>query len=170
KLSVPGHQPALAIGDEAWMNTRMLASIDYGAHQIAIDATRDAIRERRALRILYRKPDGTQSERVIEPVFVRWDPAAEALYVVAWCRARDQLRTFAIHRIVTAQLTSDAFAPRREAVAEMRKAYRLWARPKVERVSLRFSPRVAGEVRERRWRPTERITELEDGCVALDMG
>lgn len=169
KLSTPGRQPALPLGDEAWIHARTPAAIDYGPHRIVLDTVRDAIREHRALRIEYRKPDGAESQRIIEPAFVRWDPAAEGLYVVAWCQARGELRTFAVHRIVSARITDEAFAPRREALGEMSKAFRLWARCKVERVRLRFSPRVAGEVRERRWHPTERMTDVADGGVLLEM-
>ena len=169
KLSTPGRQASLHFGDETWLNARVPASIDYGPHQRVLDCARDAILQRRALHIHYRTPDGAQSDRVIEPAFVRWDPAAEALYVVAWCRRREAFRTFAVHRIMSAGITAEEVAPRREVVAEMSKAFRLWAGPKVEHVSLRFSPRVAGEVHERRWHATERWTELADGGVVLEM-
>jgi predicted DNA-binding transcriptional regulator YafY len=169
KLSTPGHQPMLALGDDSWLQTRGPGAIDYGPHRVVLDTVRAAIRERRALQIRYRKPDGAESERIIEPAVVRWDPAAEALYVFAWCREREAMRMFAIHRIVDAQLTDEAFAPRREAVVEMSKAFRLWSRSKVERVALRFSPRVAGEVRERRWHASERMTDTADGGVVLEM-
>jgi predicted DNA-binding transcriptional regulator YafY len=169
KLSTPGRQPSLALGDETWFRVGPPAAIDYGPHQVALDAVRAAVRERRALQIRYRKPDGIESDRVIEPVLVRWDAPAEALYVFAWCRMRDEMRTFAIHRIVRAELTKEPFAPRRGAVVEMSNAFRLWSRPSVERVVLRFSRRVAGEIRERRWHPTARMTDTDDGGVVLEM-
>ena len=169
KLSTPGHQPTLAFGDDSWLLPRAPGAIDYGPHRVVLDTVREAIRARRVLRIHYRKPDGAAGERDIEPAFVRWDPAVEALYVVAWCRTRGEQRMFAVHRIAQAQLTEDTFAPRRDAVVEMSKAFRLWSRPKVERVALRFSPRIAGEVRERRWHETERMTDTADGGVVLEM-
>lgn len=169
KLSTSDRQPSLPLGDDSWLDPRSLAAIDYGPHRAAIDVLREAIRGRRAVAIHYRKPGGEDSERVVEPVLVRWEPAAEALYLFAWCRLRDQLRTFALHRIVTAQLTGDHFAPRRDAIAEADRAFRLWTRPGVEHVTLRFSPRVAGEVRERRWHASERWTDSADGGVTLEM-
>ena len=169
KLSTPGHQPALALGDDSWFLPRAAGAIDYGPHRVVLETIRGAIRERRALQLQYRKADGAESERVVEPAFVHWEPAAEALYVVAWCREREALRTFAVHRIVRAQLTEELFARRRDAVAEMSKAFRLWARSKTERVALRFSPRVAGEVRERRWHATACVSDTDDGGVLLEM-
>jgi predicted DNA-binding transcriptional regulator YafY len=169
KLSAPGHQTQLPLGDETWFHAGAMAPIDYGPHQIVLDAVRESLRTRRALRIRYCKPDAEPSERTIEPAFVRWDAAAEALYVRAWCRTREEMRTFAIHRIAHAELTEEPFALRREAVSEMSSAFRLWARKTTERVVLWFSPQVAGEVRERRWHPTARLTDTDDGGVVLEM-
>jgi predicted DNA-binding transcriptional regulator YafY len=168
KLSTPGHQPSLAFGDETWFHT-CAPAVDYGPHQVVLDAVRESARTRRALRIQYRKSGGEPSERTIEPSFVHWDPAAEALYVYAWCRKREMLRMFAIHRIGRAELTDEHFAPRREAAVEMGKAFRSWPRNKVERIALRFSPRVAGEIRERQWHRTARLTESDDGGIVLEM-
>ena len=169
KLSTPGRQTTLPLGDEARISSRPRASIDYGPHRVLLDNVRDAISQHRVLHIHYRKPDGLESERTIEPAVVWWDAANEALYLPAWCQRRRDVRVFAIHRIQSARLTDEQFVPRREAVAEMNKAYRLWPRSKVERVSLWFSPRVAGEVRERRWHPTERMTDTAEGGVVLEM-
>jgi predicted DNA-binding transcriptional regulator YafY len=169
KLSTPGHQLSLALGDETWLQVRTPAAIDYGPHRVVLDAVREAVQTRRALRIHYCKPGGEPSERIIEPDLVRWEPAEEALYVYAWCRLRGEPRTFAIHRIVHAELTDEHFAPRREAVVEMSKAFRLWARKSTQRMVLRFSPRVAGELRERRWHATAHLTDTDDGGVVLEM-
>jgi predicted DNA-binding transcriptional regulator YafY len=169
KLSTTGHQQALPLDNETWFQIGAPPAIDYGPHRIVFDAVHDAVRTRRVLRIQYRKPDGEPSERVIEPAFVQWDPALEALYVSAWCRERGAQRVFALHRITRAELTDEPFAPRREAVAEMSRAYRLWARPGTQRVVLRFSPRVAGEVRERGWHRSARLTDTDDGGVVIAM-
>jgi predicted DNA-binding transcriptional regulator YafY len=169
KLSSPGNQMTLPFGDPTWITARPLASIDYGRHRRVLDTVHDAIRQRRALNLHYRKLSGEESTRVIEPVSVRWDAVTEALYVVAWCRTRETSRMFAVHRIMAADLTNEPFVPRREVVTEMSKAYRLWPRSTTERVSLRFSPRVAAEIRERSWHATERKTDTADGGVVLEM-
>jgi len=147
KLSAPGHQTQLPLGDETWFDAGAMAPIDYGPHQIVLDAVRESLRTRRALRIRYSKPGAEPSERIIEPAFAWWEAPEEALYVRAWCRTREEMRTFAIHRIAHAELTDELYARRREAISEMSNAFRLWARKTTERVVLWFSPRVAGEPR-----------------------
>lgn len=165
KLSGPKQ---LSLELDGWLDTRS-PSIDYGRHRIALEAVQRAIRERRVLQLDYRSATGEESHRFVEPAFVRWEPSVEAFYVVAWCRTRAAIRTFAIHRIVAVETIAEVFAARREAVDEMSKAFRLWARPDVEHVSLRFTPRVAREVRERRWHASEALSETADGGVRIEM-
>jgi predicted DNA-binding transcriptional regulator YafY len=165
KLSGAGQ---LSLELEGWLDARS-PSIDYGRHRGPFEAVHRAIRERRVLRLEYRDAAGEKSCRLVEPAFVRWEPSAEAFYVVAWCRTRSAVRTFAVHRIITAQTITETFAPRRAALDEINKAFRVWARPSVEHVSLRFTARVAREVRERRWHATESISEAADGGVRLEM-
>ncbi|MCX5746574.1 MAG: WYL domain-containing protein, partial [Proteobacteria bacterium] len=168
KLATTKGQVPLPIEETVW-RTRDTAPIDYRAHRTVLDTVLQAIRCRRALAIDYRKPDGVESRRTIEPAFLHWDAAVESLYVVAWCRSRDALRTFAIHRILAVTDTVMDFVPHRDAVAAMRNAFRLWARPQSERVILRFSPAVAGEILERRWHASAVATSTDDGGVRLTM-
>src|SRR5215510_7518416 len=83
KLSTPGHQPQLPLGNETWFHTGASAAIDYGPHQIVLETVRESVQTRRALRIHYCKPGGEPSERTIEPAFVHWDAEEQALYVYA---------------------------------------------------------------------------------------
>ena len=169
KLATPGRQPSLALGDETWLEASSPAAIDYAPHQIVVDTVRDAIRTRSALRIRYRRPGGIESERVIEPAVVSWHPAHEALYLFAWCRTRDAVRNFAIHRIVHAERTGDTFARRSQVRDQIARAFRLWPRPHTEHIVLRFSPQVADEIRERSWHASARLTDSDDGGVVLEM-
>jgi predicted DNA-binding transcriptional regulator YafY len=74
-----------------------------------------------------------------------------------------------VHRIVAVESTDEPFATRGDPIDHMSKAFRLWGRPKVEHVALVFSARVAHEIRERRWHPSELICETPDGGVRLEM-
>ncbi len=165
KLSGPNQ---LSLELDGWLDTRV-PSIDYGRHRFAMEAVQRATRERHVLRLHYRSATGDKSSRLVEPAFVRWEPSVEAFYMVAWCRTRAAIRTFAIHRIVAVEPVDEVFAPRRDAFEEMSKAFRLWGRPDVEHVSLRFTPRVAREVCERRWHASETICETADGGVQVEM-
>lgn len=159
-------QLSLELG--GWLDTRS-PSIDYGPHRVTIETVQSAIGERCVLQLVYRDANGEESRRFVEPALVRWEPSVEAFYLVAWCRTRGAIRTFAVHRIVAADTIAERFAPRREALDEMSKAFRVWARPHVEHVSLRFTPRVAREVRERRWHASESISATAEGGVRLEM-
>jgi predicted DNA-binding transcriptional regulator YafY len=165
KLSGPNQ---LALELDPWLDTRT-PSIDYGPHRLALEIVQRAIRERRLVQLHYRNATGDETRRLIEPAFVRWEPSMEAFYIVAWCRTRSAIRTFAVHRIVTVEPTADVFATRHDAIDEMRNAFRLWSRPGLEHVSMWFSPRVAREVRERRWHASETVRETADGGVRIEM-
>ncbi|HEX4352929.1 MAG TPA: WYL domain-containing protein, partial [Polyangiales bacterium] len=147
KLSGPKQ---LSLELDGWLDTRA-PSIDYGCHRFALETVQRAIRERHVLQLHYRNAAGEENRRLVEPAFVRWEPSVEAFYVVAWCRTRTAIRTFAIHRIIAVEATAEVFSPRHDAIDEMSKAFRLWGRPRVEHVALCFTARVAREVRERRW-------------------
>lgn len=168
KLAAPSGQGTLPFG-RGWFASRERSPIDHAAHDVAFATLRDAIGGRRAVHLRYRKPGGTESERVIEPQFVHWEPTTEAFYVIAWCRERRALRTFAVHRIVSATVTREAFEPRRRAAAEVRNAFRLWTRATTQRVAIRFARAIAGEIRERRWHPSQRVLEEPDGAVVLEL-
>lgn len=158
----------LSLELEGWLDTRS-AAIDFARHRAVLETLQRAIRERRVLRLEYRDAIGQESRRFVEPAFVRWEPSVEAFYLVAWCRTRAAIRTFAVHRMVAVEMVAEVFEARRQALDEMSKAFRLWARPDTEHVSLWFTPRVAREVRERRWHASESISETGDGGVRLEM-
>ncbi|MBZ0232894.1 MAG: WYL domain-containing protein [Deltaproteobacteria bacterium] len=170
KLSAPGRQAVLDLDRKDWLNVRAFAPIDYARHRDAIETLERAIDGRHVVEIGYQRPDGEQTLRLIEPGYLHWDGAAEALYVPSWCRLRDDVRNFAVHRIQSARLTDDRFAPRPETRrTELARAFRLWYRKQVEPVRIWFAGEVAGEIRERRWHSTQRLTESPGGGVVLYM-
>jgi predicted DNA-binding transcriptional regulator YafY len=144
-------------------------AIDYTRHQVAIAILQRGARDTRVVRLVYRDAIGIETTRSVEPSIVRWEPALEALYMVGWCRTRCAIRTFAVHRIVTVQLTDEVFDRRPDAATELANAFRVFARPTVEDVSLVFSVAVAREVSERRWHTSQSISALPDGSVKIEM-
>ncbi len=170
KLASPSRQTSLPLGEEGAFRGPEAAAIDLGPHRATIDAVQEAIRTRHALRIGYRKAgEDAERERLIEPSFLYWCPANEALYVRAYCRERADFRWFAIHRIMSAVLLDDPFARRPDAAWESGLGFRLWHRASAEHVSIRFSPAVAGEIRERRWHASQHLTPTLEGGVVLEM-
>ena len=116
--------------------------------------------------IRYRRPDGVETERVVEPGFLHWDGRLETLYALTWCRLREAVRVFAVHRIRDARTTDETFARRPQTQrAALEKAFQIWVRERTQPVAIQFSLRVAGEIRERRRHASQRLVELEDGGV-----
>lgn len=171
KLHISPRQGELPFG-EGWLHARVRPAVVVGPGRIAFDLLRDAITTRRPAAILYRRPDGDEHEREVEPLLFHWDTATETFYLVAWCRERDALRTFALQRIQHARLldgTTLRRTERREALRQAETAYRGWLRPVTERVVLRFAAEVAAEVRERVWHPSQHFVDQPDGGVVLEL-
>lgn len=164
KLAGPGGQTPITFPDEVALSIPTLAAIDYAPHAVVIDLLTAAQRERRAVWIRYRTPEGVETERVVEPGFLHWDGRLETLYALTWCRLRDAVRVFAVHRIRDARTTDDTFARRAQTQrAALERAFRIWVRERTQPVVVQFSARVAGELRERRSHASQRLVELEDG-------
>jgi predicted DNA-binding transcriptional regulator YafY len=164
KLASPGGQTPITFPDEVALSIPALAAIDYAPHAVVIDLLIAAQRERRAVWIRYRKANGDESERTVEPGFLHWDGRLETLYALTWCQLREAVRVFAVHRILDARTTDETFAPRHQTQrAALEKAFQIWVREQTHPVAVQFSARVAGEIRERRRHATQRLDELEDG-------
>lgn len=119
--------------------------------------------------IRYRTPGGLVTDRVIEPGALHWDGALEAMYVPSWCRLREAVRVFAVHRILAAEAKREdhaRLAPPRRAIE---RAFRVWYREQVEHVQVWFSPRVAGEIKERAWHASQRLEADAAGGVHLHL-
>jgi len=71
----------------------------------------EAVTRRRVVALRYRDGKGTESRREVEPqLLVR---NSQHLFLVAWCRQRQELRWFREDRIEAAELTTET-APRRD--------------------------------------------------------
>jgi proteasome accessory factor B len=157
ELLPPGPAPWLLVSGGPGIETR-----DYRDHVTLLD---EAARGRRVVACSYRAADGEETERDLEPNELYWDPRLETLYLIAWCRLRQDVRFFATHRFRRVQLTDETFTPRAAATsrAALRSAFRVWRSQHVVRVRLAFSGSAAARVRERRWHGSQRLRELEDG-------
>lgn len=102
------------------------------------------------------------------------EPAAvgSALYAIGRADPPGELRTFKLERIRTAALTRDTFTgpPPEHALARLDAAWGVWLShdPPVT-VRLRFSPAAAPRLRETRWHPSQRLTDLAGGGLDLTL-
>jgi predicted DNA-binding transcriptional regulator YafY len=74
------------------------------------DTVQAALLEARAIALTYRAGDDRVTTRVVEPAGIIG--TAHGWYLVGWCRLRQAPRAFRLDRIATAELTTEAIAPR----------------------------------------------------------
>jgi predicted DNA-binding transcriptional regulator YafY len=111
-------------------------------------------------------------ERVIEPYFIEPGSFERANYVVGYCRARKEKRTFKIERIESARLlpnekykVPDDF----DANRYLGSAWGITVHGEAETVKLRFSKELARVARETEWHPSQATTVQKDGTAVVTM-
>jgi predicted DNA-binding transcriptional regulator YafY len=90
------------------------------------------------------------------------------LYLLAFVPEYDELRTFAVDRILHLSVTEDRFEPK--TIAEEAFAHSLGVHQGTpERVSIAFDPSMSRYVRDRIWHPSQAIEEQADGGLVLTL-
>jgi predicted DNA-binding transcriptional regulator YafY len=127
-----------------------------------------AHRQRRRALIRYRSlSSGHTTDRRIHPYHVfnlrgHW-------YVAAWDENRKAVRDFAIHRIRRVTLTTDPFEIPRgfDFRRYMADTFGIEKGSRPAEVAIRFAPRQARWIRERKWHRSARVQEALDGSLVL---
>jgi predicted DNA-binding transcriptional regulator YafY len=160
--------------EEVTINPRMLEgalSIDLGPVAVpeaeVFRVVVDSLLARRTLRIRYASFSGGKTlERRVEPYRVfglkgDW-------YVAAYDHRRGEVRDFSLARIRSASPLDDRYEipPDFRFEDYMRDSFAIEKGSRAVNVAIRFAPRQARWIRERRWHATHRIQEqLNGGCV-----
>lgn len=170
RISATGDGQAALVPVEStpWITTRAIGDIDHSTCRSIIATLERATRNRVAVTARYRAlSSGHLSSRVIEPGELYWDPGLETLYLIGWCRLRNDVRVFAVHRFVAVSMTNEACPARSETRSRsaLRKAFRVWRSDHVAKVRIAFSGSVAEEIRERHWLAEQTIEATDDGIV-----
>lgn len=127
-----------------------------------------AITESRRLKVRYKSLSSNHAgDRILEPYRVfnyRGD-----WYVIAFDDRRKELREFALHRIRRPTLLDEKYQidPAFRFDKYMADAFGIEKGGKPAEVSIRFAPRQARWIRERKWHRTARIQEALDGSCVL---
>jgi predicted DNA-binding transcriptional regulator YafY len=173
KLTVSHREAGLLVPKApSWLSVRPQPGVETALPQRDLAMLERAVRERRVVHCQYRaRSTGELTTRSIEPGELHWDPGLETLYVIAYCRLRGDIRFFAAHRFRKAVLTEERFTPRRgvSSRAALAHAFRIWRSETVQRVRIRFSPRIATLILERRWHASQRAERADDGSVTLEL-
>lgn len=132
----------------------------------------DAIRGRLKVNMTYRASWNQEvTERTVHPYLFRYSPVRETWYLIGHCELRNEIRTFAIHRIRTLALTGKRFTVPKTFSLEnyVDKTFDQIHRDEAHRVAIRFTPFQAQWIREHIWHPSQETEEHANGGLTLRM-
>jgi predicted DNA-binding transcriptional regulator YafY len=132
----------------------------------------EAIRRRRVVRLVYRKPDrhpNSPSPREIHPLHLAF--ADHRWMLVAHDPARSGIRHFLIDRIVDAAVTARPFVSREgfDARAHLRGSIGRFSGESAVEIRIRFDAVVASYLLERPWHPSQRERRLPEGALEVTL-
>lgn len=128
--------------------------------------------ERRPVRLRYLPLNASVAEtRVIEPYFIQPSAVARAIYIIANCRLRHELRIFRLDRIIDASEIDDTYdIPDWFDANEYLSGYwGITATGTPRTVRLRFSPEIARIATETVWHDSQTTASEMDGSVTVTM-
>lgn len=111
---------AVLAEDDARRTTRLAARVlllEAGDRTPAPVALAGALTNGRVVRMRYRDANGTETDRMVEPL--GYIGKGEDWYLVAWCRLRDGVRAFRGDRVLAVEETDEAAPPRVVRVEEL---------------------------------------------------
>jgi proteasome accessory factor B len=128
-----------------------------------------AVAQRQQLELHYRKPGQPAEQRLVDAYHLaningEW-------YLFAYDHARKDLRTFVPARIQSVQPTGKTFERTQKFSLEkrLRDSFGVHAGAGKFEVVIRFAPRAADYIREKKWHASQSLRELKDGGVELKM-
>ena len=134
-----------------------------------IDTTRrlfDAARDRHIVVMRYFSAASNRAKSyTVQPY--RLALAHGGVYLVAWVRAYNEFRTFAVDRIERLSVTEDTFKKTRDLPADLFGASLGVFSGEPETIELDFAARVAPYVRGRVWHDSQQIEELPEGRLRM---
>lgn len=130
----------------------------------------EATLRRRKLNIRYHnRSDDRTADRLVSPQRLVW--YRDTWYLEAWCHVRDDLRTFALDRMVAVQAVDEAAREVDAAVLAERfeRSFGIYAGPPTAWAVLRFSAWQARWTAGQAWHPDQKVRELPDGRVEIEV-
>jgi proteasome accessory factor B len=145
--------------------TRAEPILDLGI----FDALAKAVAERRQLELMYRKPGHKVEARIVDPYHLaningEW-------FLFAFDHARKDIRTFAPARIQSVTPTGERFERSQKFSLEkrLRDSFGVHSGEGKFEVVIRFAPRAADYIREKKWHESQSLREFKNGAVELKM-
>jgi len=133
------------------------------------DTLAKAVAQRQQLELHYRKPGHAAEKRLVDAYHLaningEW-------YLFAYDHARKDLRTFVPARIQSVQPTGKTFERAQKFSLEqrLRDSFGVHAGAGEFDVVIRFNPRAADYIREKKWHPSQTLRDLKAGGAELKM-
>ena len=126
--------------------------------------------DRRQVKIRYWSLGGdTYEERTIEPYFIQPSALEHAIYIIAYCHLREDLRVFRLDRVAEATaLTGNYEIPESfDANEFLNSFWGITATGKPRSVKLRFHPHVARVAAETVWHSSQTTAAQTDGAAIV---
>jgi predicted DNA-binding transcriptional regulator YafY len=144
------------------------AATDYGAKAQVIQEAQSGIDEQQKLRIVYAKPGEEPRARIVRP-HLMWVTKG-ALYLVGIDEDAEDWRTFAVQRILEAEVLDDGFEPDPNFDPEhfTQRGFGVFHGPKHD-VVLVLEAEVAYVAHERKLHPTQKLQKLPEGRLKVTM-
>jgi len=136
---------------------------------VIFDVLAKAVSQRHQLELNYRKPGQQVEPRIVDPYHLaningEW-------FLFAYDHGRKDIRTFAPARIQSAKSTGKTFERTEKFSLEkrLRDSFGVHAGEGKFEVVIRFAPRAADFIREKKWHPSQTLRDLKDGGAELRM-
>lgn len=133
------------------------------------DVLAKAVSQRLQLELNYRKPGQKAEARTVDPYHLaningEW-------FLFAYDHARKDIRTFAPARVQSAKTTGKNFERTQKFSLEkrLRDSFGVHAGEGKFEVVIRFAPRAADYIREKKWHESQQLRDLKDGGAELKM-
>lgn len=143
---------------------------DYAGKSRIMATIIEASKAGRTARIRYFAASSGQTlDREVEP-YKLWCQG-DAFYVIGHCHLRDEVRTFLVDRIESAEIGERSFEVPADFDFEryVSDSFRVFKDGEVRKVVIRFDNRVAHCFRERKWHPSQEFEVQDDGSVQVTM-
>ena len=109
------------------------------------------------------------SEREIEPYYLFFSPDG-FWNLRAYCRMREEWRTFALERMRECKVLENCFMPRMagdELNQDLERGFGTYTDGPEEEIVVRFAPEAKAFVQRRKWHASQKNTELPDGSIEV---
>ena len=172
KLSGAVEKLAPSISHQMLLSSKALGSKDRWEDPVyirALETLTQALADGKKVRLQHvNEKSGTVHEYVFSPYFIEPYAIGQSTHVIGAKEPDGKLRTFKIERIEKVDLLSEHYVlPADFSPQELLEdAWGIWfTEEEPLEVVLRFSPAVAGRVKESRWHRSQEIKELENGFL-----